>query len=41
MDDRSQEQVEDETQRLVALVEEMTGLRSRWSGRIVWEDTAV
>ena len=39
MDDRAQEQVEDETRRLVAIVEEITGLHSRWSGRIVWEDT--
>ena len=35
MDDHAQQQVEEETRRLVALVEEITGLRSRWNGQII------
>jgi len=35
MDDHAQKQVEEETRRLVALVEEITGLRSRWNGQII------
>ena len=34
MDDGKQRQVEDETRRLVVLVEEATGLRSRWNGTV-------
>lgn len=42
MDNHAQEQVEEETRRLVALVEEMAGLHSRWNGRIVLlEDAAM
>lgn len=35
-----QSQVEDETRRLVALVEETTGLRSRWNGTVRIIDAA-
>ena len=35
-----QSQVEDETRRLVVLVEEITGLRSRWNGTVRIIDTA-
>lgn len=41
MDDGVQEKAEEETRLRVLLVEEIIGLRSRWSGRIVWEDTAM
>ena len=42
MDDNEQRQVEDETRRLVGLVEEATGLRSRWNGEIILlEDAAM
>ena len=42
MEDGRQKQVEEETRRLVLLVEEITGLRSRWNGRIILlEDAAM
>lgn len=42
MDAQMQSQIEDETRRLVALVEETTGLRSRWNGQVVvLEDAAM
>ena len=42
MDARMQSKVEDEARRLVLLVEERTGLRSRWNGQVfVLEDAAM
>lgn len=40
MDDGRQKQVEDETRRLVLVVEEVTGLRSRWNGTVRIIDVA-
>lgn len=40
MDDGTQKQVEDEPRRLVLLVEEVTGLRSRWNGTVRIIDVA-